>query len=135
MWPFGDLAADHLLARVDLYHALTWTQVSYVAEDHKGRIVGYILAKMQVVQSWMDLKRTSSGPPFRDVAQTELTEVVTLCYDDTGTRNQRMIHMGTSRQFLFCETTGGWASLKSSCKDLVSFVTTSLWSNLSGRSA
>ncbi|KAM0792878.1 N-terminal acetyltransferase A complex catalytic subunit ard1 [Microbotryomycetes sp. NB124-2] len=29
-----------------LYHALTWTQVSFVAEDHKGRIVGYILAKM-----------------------------------------------------------------------------------------
>jgi len=30
----------------DLYHALTWPQVSFVAEDHKGRIVGYILAKM-----------------------------------------------------------------------------------------
>ncbi|KAK4056328.1 N-terminal acetyltransferase A complex catalytic subunit ard1 [Microbotryomycetes sp. JL221] len=29
-----------------LYHALTWTQVSFVAEDHKGRIVGYILAKL-----------------------------------------------------------------------------------------
>ncbi|THG97140.1 hypothetical protein EW026_g4797 [Hermanssonia centrifuga] len=30
-----------------LYHALTWPQLSYVAEDHKGRIVGYILAKME----------------------------------------------------------------------------------------
>ncbi|KAF8524582.1 acyl-CoA N-acyltransferase [Hysterangium stoloniferum] len=29
-----------------LFHALTWPQLSYVAEDHKGRIVGYILAKM-----------------------------------------------------------------------------------------
>ncbi|KAM0751652.1 acyl-CoA N-acyltransferase [Meredithblackwellia eburnea MCA 4105] len=29
-----------------LYHALTWPQISFVAEDHKGRIVGYILAKM-----------------------------------------------------------------------------------------
>lgn len=29
-----------------MYHALTWPQVSFVAEDHKGRIVGYILAKM-----------------------------------------------------------------------------------------
>ncbi|KAJ9087360.1 N-terminal acetyltransferase A complex catalytic subunit ard1 [Entomophthora muscae] len=29
-----------------LYHALTWPQLSYVAEDHKGRIVGYVLAKM-----------------------------------------------------------------------------------------
>lgn len=30
----------------DLYHILTWPQLSYVAEDEKGRIVGYILAKM-----------------------------------------------------------------------------------------
>jgi len=30
-----------------LYHALTWPGLSYVAEDHKGRIVGYILAKME----------------------------------------------------------------------------------------
>ncbi|KAJ7283994.1 acyl-CoA N-acyltransferase, partial [Mycena rebaudengoi] len=29
-----------------LYHAMTWPSLSYVAEDHKGRIVGYILAKM-----------------------------------------------------------------------------------------
>jgi len=30
-----------------LYHILTWPQLSYVAEDEKGRIVGYILAKME----------------------------------------------------------------------------------------
>ncbi|KAL1747653.1 acyl-CoA N-acyltransferase [Schizophyllum fasciatum] len=30
-----------------LYHGLTWPGLSYVAEDHKGRIVGYILAKME----------------------------------------------------------------------------------------
>lgn len=31
----------------DLYHAMTWPSLSYVAEDtDKGRIVGYILAKM-----------------------------------------------------------------------------------------
>lgn len=32
----------------DLYHILSWPQLSYVARDHKGRIVGYILAKMCV---------------------------------------------------------------------------------------
>ncbi|ELU45580.1 acetyltransferase (GNAT) family domain-containing protein [Rhizoctonia solani AG-1 IA] len=31
----------------DMYHAMTWPQLSYVAEDHKGRIVGYIMAKME----------------------------------------------------------------------------------------
>ena len=36
------------LTIVDLYHALSWPSLSYVAEDPKGRIVGYILAKMYV---------------------------------------------------------------------------------------
>lgn len=29
------------------YHALTWPQLSYVAEDDTGKIVGYVLAKME----------------------------------------------------------------------------------------
>jgi N-alpha-acetyltransferase 10/11 len=29
-----------------LYHGLTWPQLLYVAEDHKKRVVGYVLAKM-----------------------------------------------------------------------------------------
>ena len=29
----------------DMYHSLTWPQLSYVAED-EGKVVGYILAKM-----------------------------------------------------------------------------------------
>lgn len=28
------------------YHGLSWPQLSYVAEDEEGRIVGYVLAKM-----------------------------------------------------------------------------------------
>ena len=32
--------------RADLYHALTWPELSYVAVDPQGRVVGYILAKM-----------------------------------------------------------------------------------------
>jgi len=31
---------------IGMYHAMTWPQISFVAEDHKGRIVGYVLAKM-----------------------------------------------------------------------------------------
>eukprot|EP01126_Amoeba_proteus_P065461 TRINITY_DN9314_c0_g1_i14.p1 TRINITY_DN9314_c0_g1~~TRINITY_DN9314_c0_g1_i14.p1 ORF type:complete len:367 (-),score=65.18 TRINITY_DN9314_c0_g1_i14:220-1320(-) len=30
-----------------LYHGLSWPQLSQVAEDQKGRIVGYVLAKME----------------------------------------------------------------------------------------
>lgn len=29
------------------FHGLSWPQLSYVAEDEKGRIVGYVLAKME----------------------------------------------------------------------------------------
>ncbi len=32
------------------YHSLSWPQLSYVAEDHKGNIVGYVLAKMYVIK-------------------------------------------------------------------------------------
>ncbi|CCG84819.1 protein of unknown function [Taphrina deformans PYCC 5710] len=30
-----------------MYHALTWPNLSYVATDHRGRVVGYVLAKME----------------------------------------------------------------------------------------
>jgi peptide alpha-N-acetyltransferase len=29
------------------YHFLNWPQLSFVAEDHRGQIVGYVLAKME----------------------------------------------------------------------------------------
>lgn len=31
---------------IDLYHALSWPQLSFVAEDESGKVVGYVLAKM-----------------------------------------------------------------------------------------
>jgi peptide alpha-N-acetyltransferase len=30
------------------YHILSWPQLLHVAEDHRGKIVGYVLAKMEV---------------------------------------------------------------------------------------
>ena len=30
-----------------LYHALSWPQLLYVAEDDNGKIVGYVMAKME----------------------------------------------------------------------------------------
>ena len=34
------------LNRYYMYHGLSWPQLSYVAEDDKGKIVGYVLAKV-----------------------------------------------------------------------------------------
>lgn len=34
---------------IDLYHAMTWPELSYVAVNPKGEVVGYILAKMSVL--------------------------------------------------------------------------------------
>jgi len=30
-----------------MYHGLSWPQLSFVAEDQKGQVVGYVLAKME----------------------------------------------------------------------------------------
>ena len=37
-----------------LYHELSWPQLLHVAENHKGQIVGYVLAKMEedAVRAW-----------------------------------------------------------------------------------
>ncbi|KAE9403424.1 acyl-CoA N-acyltransferase [Gymnopus androsaceus JB14] len=32
--------------RLWIYHIITWPQLSFVAEDSKGRIIGYVLAKI-----------------------------------------------------------------------------------------
>lgn len=41
------------------YHLMSWPQLSYVAEDGKGRIVGYVLAKM-----FVPLASSLLGTPF-----------------------------------------------------------------------
>ncbi|EDR00970.1 uncharacterized protein LACBIDRAFT_255052 [Laccaria bicolor S238N-H82] len=37
---------ENYMMKFWIYHAMTWPQISFVAEDHKGRTVGYVLAKM-----------------------------------------------------------------------------------------
>lgn len=57
-----------------VYHLMTWPQISFVAEDSKGKIVGYVLAKMLVfipdVILWYLLPLTCTIPnsdqPDRD---------------------------------------------------------------------
>ncbi|KAI9202898.1 acyl-CoA N-acyltransferase [Polychytrium aggregatum] len=48
---------ENYVMKYYIYHALSWPQLSYVAEDHKGRIVGYVLAKMD------DEPTDASSPP------------------------------------------------------------------------
>lgn len=35
-----------------MYHLLSWPQITYVAEDHDGKIVGYVLAKLYVLPAF-----------------------------------------------------------------------------------
>ncbi|KDR80315.1 hypothetical protein GALMADRAFT_242679 [Galerina marginata CBS 339.88] len=37
---------ENYMMKFWMYHAMTWPQISFVAEDPKGRIVGYVLAKI-----------------------------------------------------------------------------------------
>ena len=50
------------LNRYYMYHGLSWPQLSYVAEDDKGKIVGYVLAKVWLKQEIQFL----SFQPFLD---------------------------------------------------------------------
>ncbi|KAG9317471.1 hypothetical protein JVU11DRAFT_1673 [Chiua virens] len=55
-----------------LYHAMTWPSLSYVAEDHKGRIVGYILAKMEETEESLD------GSPPAELPHGHVTSISVL---------------------------------------------------------
>ncbi|KAG6914967.1 N-terminal acetyltransferase A complex catalytic subunit ard1 [Tephrocybe rancida] len=42
---------------------MTWPQISYVAEDHKGRIVGYVLAKIEDGSEEQDNNKNGTPTP------------------------------------------------------------------------
>ncbi|KAH7914407.1 acyl-CoA N-acyltransferase [Hygrophoropsis aurantiaca] len=71
-----------------LYHALTWPSLSYVAEDHKGRIVGYILAKMEDFEEQPD-----GAPPASDhVPHGHVTSISVLrSYRRLGVAKKLMV--------------------------------------------
>ncbi|KAE9387815.1 acyl-CoA N-acyltransferase [Gymnopus androsaceus JB14] len=50
-----------------VYHCATWPSISYVAENDKGQIVGYILAKMCESFSILIKKPPESEPPHGHV--------------------------------------------------------------------
>merc|ERR1711972_691259 len=41
------LKCTEFYVRYYMYHGLSWPQLSYIAEDDKGKIVGYVLGKME----------------------------------------------------------------------------------------
>ena len=40
-----------------MLHEMTWPQISFVAEDNKGRVVGYVLARMFAAMNTQDETR------------------------------------------------------------------------------
>ncbi len=68
---------------------MTWPSLSYVAEDHNGRIVGYILAKMYA------LRFTCYAPIDRCAGKKTSTKA-----------SNRMVMLPP---FLFFAPIGGWA--------------------------
>ncbi len=45
-----------------MYHILTWPSLQYVAQSPDGRIVGYVLAKMDDEAAAPDASGAASGP-------------------------------------------------------------------------
>ncbi|KIJ58307.1 hypothetical protein HYDPIDRAFT_23259 [Hydnomerulius pinastri MD-312] len=69
-----------------LYHAMTWPSLSYVAEDHKGRIVGYILAKMEEPEEPLD------GSPPAEPLHGHVTSISVLrSYRRLGVAKKLMV--------------------------------------------
>ncbi|KAJ3031109.1 UNVERIFIED_CONTAM: N-alpha-acetyltransferase 10 [Siphonaria sp. JEL0065] len=57
-----------------IYHLVSWPQLSYVAEDHKGRIVGYVLAKMEEEPSQQPHGHITSLSVMRNFRRLGLAE-------------------------------------------------------------
>ncbi len=94
---------EHVLrAPIDLFHLLTWPQLSFVAQDHKGRIVGYILAKMCVLSILWERLRAHRTQRVRDDDPTEephghVTSISVLRgYRRLGIANRLMLMSRTS---------------------------------------
>lgn len=41
-----DCLPENYVMKYYFYHGLSWPQLSYIAEESDGEIVGYVLAKM-----------------------------------------------------------------------------------------
>lgn len=97
-----------------MYHILTWPSLSYVAEDHKGRIVGYILAKMCVCFRCIPLAAGANtftvvcfaecreeDPPEGDQSHGHVTSISVLrSYRRLGLAKKLMIQSRASRLYI-----------------------------------
>ena len=86
------------------YHILSWPQLLYVAEDHKGKIVGYVLAKM-------------CAPPQRARAPARSASLASHHRrgdPSLAGRRTRRRRTATSRRSPCCARTARWASRRSS---------------------
>ena len=69
-----------------LYHGLTWPQLSFIAEDDNGQIVGYVLAKMEE-----DSAAGSGGGSQGDVVHGHITSLAVMrTYRRLGLANRLM---------------------------------------------
>ena len=100
------------------YHALSWPQLSYVAEDERGRVVGYVLAKMYVLYFSMcfhpvpplSLSHREEDPD--DAPHGHITSLVSssrLIQPCSLKVDRTLLYMYHCR--LFVELTAGWAWL------------------------
>jgi len=67
---------------------MTWPQISFVAEDNKGRIVGYVLAKMFVAMNIQE-KNPTHLSPAKNLQRTTKVQKIT----DISSRYQYSDHI------------------------------------------
>lgn len=75
-----------------MYHYLTWPQLLHVAEDHKGHIVGYVLAKME----------EDASPPHGHITSLAVLRTHRKCGIATNLMKQAHLRMQESFGAVFC---------------------------------
>ena len=96
------------------YHLLSWPDLSYCAKDAKGRIVGYVLAKMYAVMMVM-MDDHDGHPSSRWTERKDETDSgaggAAFLWCDAGrtTKNPRKTRTGTSHRWRCCALTARWA--------------------------
>lgn len=96
-----------------LYHILSWPQLMFVAEDNKGRIVGYVLSKMEEEASNVIHGHITSLAVLRSYRKLGLARRLMQCaheaMKETFNANYASLHVresNTAAKHLYIESLG-----------------------------
>ncbi|KAF9074429.1 acyl-CoA N-acyltransferase [Rhodocollybia butyracea] len=106
--------------RLWIYHIVTWPQLSFVAEDPKGRIIGYVLAKIEEetvdpadihghinsISVMLSYRRLGLAKKLMELSQDAMVSVYKAKYVSLHVRETNRAAIGLYRDALGFEAVG-----------------------------